>query len=136
MITYCHHYSILFCRVNCHYGTLLGKKHNTLQHHFCCSFLETPTAASLVGLKTILQIRMSASFVLCHLIVLNRTTSALIIPGAILFWNYSSDQNLCWKNHKDWQMLPVPIIRSVIAFSPRDRPIIFPLEHSSYERLL
>lgn len=131
MITYSHHYSILFCRVNCHYGTLLGKKHNTLQHHFCCSFLETLTAASFPGLKTILQTWMSASFGAQQNHFCTDYSWCYFILKLFLWLKF-----MLKKNHKYWKMLPVPIINYVIAFSPRDRPIIFPLKHSSYERLL
>ena len=40
----------------------VAKKHNTLSYYFCCSFLEMPSAASLLGMKMVLQTWMSASF--------------------------------------------------------------------------
>ena len=87
-----------FLEGHCHQGTLIGKNHATLQLHFCCSFLEIPIAAGLMGIEKGLQRWVCGSFGACYLNSPPQNRSALIVSDAILFWNYPSGQNLCWKS--------------------------------------
>lgn len=66
--------------------------------------------------------------VIFHLTVFKRTTYGLIISGIFYFEVISLTKISIEKKSQTRKMLSVLITHDLIAFSPRDRPIIFPLE--------